>query len=867
MPDYDPKNVTSLVATVQNKLLERSLKDSEYDSRILKRRKKILESVQFELAKDNLGKVIQLYAELRDLDNGIEWINTEVTGKQNILIRDARNVNDNPTNKHYGLSMMALNNLRAVKKLIEIEGKFDVQLDANIKLLLKILEENPEPYEKMLDALANFNYQLNSELAKILGVPIEESAKMLAKARDFVNLDDEARHVVTVDKIPGQENQYAIQAEVVLTELTKKQKDEYTKKEKKEWYTSLPVWQRRLVDAYQSKILAGKNVIPTQLRDCVVGVRNSGMKVTAIINSSQQPTSIHVRDCSYHSGTVVHLGKKCSSEENLRITKLNAQQMNELSGKERSGIHMLTLNAEYNPTGNDRAIVTNSAKAMKELNSSHTNLCFNAFRLFFPDQYDGVEKKLALVGKKFNTPRYDVSFKASLDKYLSTTPRTNINEGKKKNKLIAEVREWAKKNDKNDEIQDIATYLEQAITCKYTINEGKGFSGFFNRMFGNKNNRNLLIGSSIHNIDNYIRDMPGYKETFSACQSGKDRNGVLMMETTNKAIVSHCGFRDDPNIKKNITLQTARSGHQAFMSGIQGGTIGCFGIKSDSKPSIPKDYGKQVTKLIIQKEASRNKHVLGAEKRITKKKNVKFISSSKKKHKSSALLKKLDPMQKIESKQERRKKQVILKKIENFRDTDNYESLQNHKVEINKLYKDLVDKPEDMDEIINQINKNISKMKGCVQRLSYLANNKYIKNDPYSEQELILPLWNIGEEIKYCNRFVAKSKDIVADILIISPQIKEIKESNQYKQLQEYKKDLADVEVDSKTIRKSHECYKAVEGQFLAIFKKEGLSNSHYSLFKVEEEFHNELQQIALLINEASNRDDSQYDHSNSANF
>ena len=94
-----------------------------------------------------------------------------------------------------------------------------------------------------------------------------------------------------------------------------------------------------------------------------------------------------------------------------------------------------------------------------------------------------------------------------------------------------------------NEIKAAIRHVEQAIECR-AARKKSGVFYVFHKLFGDKNNRNLDMGATTNNIDNYIRDMPGFDETFSACKSGKDRDGILMTETTNVAIASHDDFKD-----------------------------------------------------------------------------------------------------------------------------------------------------------------------------------------------------------------------------------------------------------------------------------------------------------------------------------
>jgi hypothetical protein len=128
MPDYNPKTASSLVELVRVNLP----KPIDVKSR-LKKRELLLQSIKQKTIENKLGEVIQLVTELRDFDNGIDWININKSGKGlNVLIRDARKVNISTSNKYYGHLMMAINHVRAAKTLLEISGKDKEELGIDV---------------------------------------------------------------------------------------------------------------------------------------------------------------------------------------------------------------------------------------------------------------------------------------------------------------------------------------------------------------------------------------------------------------------------------------------------------------------------------------------------------------------------------------------------------------------------------------------------------------------------------------------------------------------------------------------------------------------------------------------------------------
>lgn len=102
----------------------------------------------------------------------------------------------------------------------------------------------------------------------------------------------------------------------------------------------MPAWEQDLVKKYSEKIMDGKHVIPTQLRQ-IVGMKNAFEKITAIV---KEDSNLEVLHSSKHAGTLVSL----TANKGLRqeITDMNAQQAQEWIGEERI-LHTNTLNSGF----------------------------------------------------------------------------------------------------------------------------------------------------------------------------------------------------------------------------------------------------------------------------------------------------------------------------------------------------------------------------------------------------------------------------------------------------------------------------------------------------------------------------------------
>lgn len=580
----------------------------------------------------DLSHVIDCMAELRDLENGVFWIREpKDAGKtHDLLIRDARQVVDNPINRHYSLMMISINAARSAIKMLDIEKEKHPEKAAELEqqqahMLAKVdrfLEHvHPAP-ENAKDITTMFNIELVRELRDNLGISHEECVKRINKTKDFMNFDDPTKHLITVDKIPGK-TEYAIQADIPVTGLTKEIFDEYNNLQEKEWFLALPDWQQDLVMSYREKIQSGEYVIPTQLRDCLPGIRNAYIKATGIATNN----NTKVLDCSYHSGTLAFLGK-CNNSECERITRLNIEQVKEHS---KTDIHAITFNARLNFSkgkGSDRTIVSRVEKAS---NGSHSNLCANSWRKFSANDFKGVKDKLSQARGKIDALdllKDNKKLQQDIQNYLSprnSNPIKNFynrrNSSKRKDKIISQLETILAKSNANNDTNAIYQIglIAVALECKHLINSN---SGPLRQLFDQRNdkkNSSIAIATYTSLLDDFLEDVPGFKETVSACASGKDRCGIFLNDLSINAVARYFDpLMQNTEQNKNLVIQFAREGHQAFTPSRQGGTTGPFGVKSDSLSSVHDEYGKEVSDLLIQKEASYNKKVPGVSKNAAK---------------------------------------------------------------------------------------------------------------------------------------------------------------------------------------------------------------------------------------------------------
>ena len=85
MPDYNPENASALVELVRS-----NIQAPIDDLARSKKRSNLLKSINQKAGEDQLGEMIQLLAELRDFDNGVNWIEINRPNGLNVLVRDAK---------------------------------------------------------------------------------------------------------------------------------------------------------------------------------------------------------------------------------------------------------------------------------------------------------------------------------------------------------------------------------------------------------------------------------------------------------------------------------------------------------------------------------------------------------------------------------------------------------------------------------------------------------------------------------------------------------------------------------------------------------------------------------------------------------
>jgi hypothetical protein len=578
-------------------------------------RKQIAEAIQSE----NFGKAIELLMELKDFNQGIFWhvISNPYTGKD-MLVRDARNCHDpNDCNEPY--LIMAINYVRAAKALLPADKYAEIK--SYLELLIcnfYIKGINTSEKKILLKDFARFNTVITNLIAINLNIPFDEAYKRLNTAKDFVNLEEPSKDIVTVFHLKDSkaENITAFQADLPRCELTPEIKEEYFHLERNIWYQILPPWEQDLVKKYTPNILAEKCVLPTQLRTVpLVGLRNQYETFSGLFSQNGPLITFH----GFHSGTLIAFGKDL--KENFRISELNAKQLQQLSGAR--NLSVLTLNSSTNPKGNDQDIVKYTGDIAKNLGLLHTNLPQNWLRLFETNKCDGVNHLLELVAIHLVPMLHD--YLAERDQEIDADLFDNL-AACLKNKISPLIDPIEYSQQLSDELSAIFTSHRDKFENKNFVKIYEIiYMSLYIHLFIQKNagvndpsNRNLTLGC-LTNLLAYELENICEVAINSSCESGKDRTGILMfkiaLSSFNKALFNSFSIDlTSPQahhfylIKEN-TKKMAAAGHLQFLAGCQGGTCGAFGIKSDSAGALPAEFDDDTRTFLIQKTASFNKKI------------------------------------------------------------------------------------------------------------------------------------------------------------------------------------------------------------------------------------------------------------------
>lgn len=577
------------------------------------------------LQKGEYLEAILTLKESEDHRRNIRWYKLYDFRNKNGILRDGRQPKVSQMFDYERYVIIGVNVVLAALDLLKLKKNSSKNIDdikntANFITLsltsLYITAKNIKDEATMEKCLERFESVVTTHLAPTLELSPEEVQNRLTVAKEFCLLKTGALHMVTITDLYDRNRNKTtfFEASLALTELTPELREEYNNRKKSKWFTNLPSWQQELIDSYAENILSGKALIPTQLRYCLVGLRNTYLEICGVY---KEETATVLHSC-YRSGAIVYLGGKESPDENKRINSLHAAQ---LKATTKAQILSLTLNTDINLSGNDREIVTNTEIAVKEVGGLHINLPLNNGRHISFINYTDLNALLKTIAEKFvtdlrnrlekiNSQHDKAEFFKQISDYLCGNYYINLKEEEKVNGFIKTLNDVKKivvdKEEQNNDVVNLTNIIELAlIIC------------MMKKVLPDTDYRNLVLACNI----NILVDLLSYHMNIAAnisCESGKDRTGLVIYRTT--AIVANryllgmnCySLLDAETDQKELATQNsvllATTLHQQRIAGFWKGT---FGLKEDSKSAFPaSEFPKEVCESLFNKSASYNKETL-----------------------------------------------------------------------------------------------------------------------------------------------------------------------------------------------------------------------------------------------------------------
>jgi len=568
---------------------------------------KLNNDIQLNL-KSNLDyeKLIDSFAERKDAKSNITWHKNEIAGDSlstPSLVRDARNAKSPPQVLADSYVMQSINCVRASIDIIKHEkgqeaaDEFKQKIDVYLKDFINKHQDNSNIKEVESDT-KKLNARLVVELEK---AGIKSPEKKIEKAKDFQNFKDEHRHITTIYNQTNDQGKtvVAVESDVMNLGLTEKQKIMFDaiKNHKggdiaplnhdgeaidMQWFNKMPELDKNFLQDNAEAIAKGNKVIPTQLRKEVPLLRNAYTKVTGSIAENGR---LEVASVTTHSGTVTIATKG----DNQALTNGIIKQAQAFTSNGR--INLNTLTSPSNPIGEvdkaDKRYITGAQKEMAGVSRSSTP--YNALRNLPGGggrDFGGYQESLDSIGKdlcKNSQQEYQVigNFLQGKDK-----------DAKQSQAALATVAD-----------PEIRSALTHAISAKQTMNEIK--------IVGDNDHDHAKITVDMKLLVSRVNDPKGPLQKLgvqvvadinTSCASGKDRTGAVECHTSRAALDDKLGTR---NKDQNLKAQLA-AGHTQNMAGIQGGTIGCHGIKPETSHALPKMF-EDTRGWIGQEPADMNK--------------------------------------------------------------------------------------------------------------------------------------------------------------------------------------------------------------------------------------------------------------------
>lgn len=587
----------------------------------------------------NLGKLLNKLEQNRDSKNGIHhYIANNENGTHPTLIRDARNVFQP---EHKGYEAFAIQYVNAIRAAADVINHSELS-EQNISSLKDQLTRESKKVFSSFDKMDNLNEYDSSEFTKkkILALSniLEENGchnalKKMDIAKEYQSFNDAQHNIVTLTTIKNLDKPIItmFEAEVPMRGMIKEISDQYNLisvkgNEKPKWFEKLSSFEKKILESYAVEIGKGNHVLPTQLTK-ILGVRNAFEKITGVIENSESKARIKVLHQVKHSGTLASLNK--GEDEALDIVNTNFKQVRSWveDGNNSVLINSLNTGFKFIVDNQENKIVSQLSKVSQETNTSYFNTALNKFRVFDSSGDNNIiQEKLNQVCELLDPKNEDEQVIIRFLKQQKDQAAANfLLETDSLPKEIKEIIDYAINSKKaligmHHRKANISSMFYRSAKETASMNDPENNSVLLST------NSSLLVSklnilvdshtnaiknkSTTDRINNFIKSGYQKQSLIVMCKSGKDRTGAAMHDQTYQTIKDYLFLQ---NIKKpsneNIESQIISSGHTSQQAGgtySLGATIGCFGVKSVIKSSIPKS--RQMWKGLTEAAADNNSY-------------------------------------------------------------------------------------------------------------------------------------------------------------------------------------------------------------------------------------------------------------------
>tara|TARA_B110000503_G_C7104649_1_gene395365 strand:- start:54 stop:1532 length:1479 start_codon:yes stop_codon:yes gene_type:complete len=350
------------------------------------------------------------------------------------------------------------------------------------------------------------------------------------------------------------------------------------------WFNKMHRWEQDQVKKYAPVILQENHVIPTQLRGYIPLIRNAYTKVLSIKRKSEDIEELLE---SMHSASL----STATKGDNLAITMGNIAQLRSFAGPE-ARIHMNALLSPVNIFDADSAddeLVRQAAEKM--FGVAKTTTPFNFLRKWIKGggvDLSGAVQALDEIGIAIEK---DVP---AIGKFLKLGDMEFAQDA------IREVSNL-KKSKKKQCLENAIMAMSDIIDLKINNYLDKGLENINSRI---SINMKLVTHAARKGI--LGKELVSLPAINSYCKSGKDRTQTIEIALAIKSLNQALNIKDLKTQTKNLKIILSGD-HASTMAGLQGGSIGCYGIKSSTAQDASESVFKEVREYFTPMTAMNNR--------------------------------------------------------------------------------------------------------------------------------------------------------------------------------------------------------------------------------------------------------------------